>query len=125
MEENKIYCTELSKILFDNDKGQDYLKNVKLKDVRNNEVKEKYNKNKNEIEKIVQEWEMIKNNFEAMSKIMGEVDISIHLDNVKDKKFIIVTHQSFIDIKKALNKSLKLVEENFPGKIRLVYNYFS
>ena len=117
LEENKIYCIELTKIIFDNEKGQELLKNIKLKELRTPEIKDKFNKAKATIESIVTEWETIKTNFEAMTKIMMEVDISIQLDNVKDKKFVIVTHSSFDQIKLALQKSIKMVDDNTPGTI--------
>lgn len=117
LEENKIYCAELTKIIFDHEKGQDFLKSIKLKELKTPEIKDKFGKGKVEIEKIVNEWETIKNNFEAMTKIMQEVDINIQLDNFKDKKFFIVTHQSFEQIKLSLNKSIKMVDENTPSKL--------
>ncbi len=116
LEENKIYCIEITKLIFDNEKGQELLKGIKLRELKTPEVKEKFNKSKVEIEKIVQEWEIIKNNFEALTKIMQDVDINIQLDNFKDKKFVIVTHESFEHIKIALNKSIKLVDDNTPSK---------
>ena len=63
LEENKIYCIELTKIIFDNEKGQELLKNIKLKELRTPEIKDKFNKAKATIESIVTEWETIKTNF--------------------------------------------------------------
>ena len=116
LEENKIYCLELTNLIFvENQKGQDFLKIVKLKDLKTSEVREKFNKSKQDVEKIVQEWEMVKNTFETMSNIMLEVDINIEMDNFKDKKFVVVTHKSFDHIKTSLAKRIKMAEENTPS----------
>jgi len=114
-EENKLYCYEAAKILFESEKGYDYLKKMAWKEVTKSDVKEKYNKNKNDIEKIIQEWDIVRNIYDIIAKITHDLDISFEFENFKDKKLIIVSHQNFDNIKASLAYNIKHISENIIG----------
>lgn len=119
LEENNIYCKELTKIIFDNDKGQELLKSLKLKDVKIQEIKERYAKNKVEVENIINEWEMVKNIFDTISKIAIECDINFQIEKFKEKQYSIVSHTCYTEIKEILSKNLSFLDENM--KSNLIY----
>jgi hypothetical protein len=116
LEENNIYCRELTKIIFDNDKGQDFLKSLKLKDIKTPDIRERYAKNKVEIENIINEWEMVKNIFDIISKIAIECDINFHIEKLKDKQYSIISHNCYQEIKNVLNKNIHFLDENMKSK---------
>jgi hypothetical protein len=120
LEENNIYCRELTKIIFDNDKGQDFLKSLKLKDIKTPDIRERYAKNKVEIENIINEWEMVKNIFDIISKIAIECDINFHIEKLKDKQYSIISHNCYQEIKNVLNKNIHFLDENM--KSNPIYN---
>jgi len=117
-EENKLYCHEAAKILWESEKGYDYLKKMPWKEVTRSDVKEKYNKNKNEIEKIMQEWDIVRNIFDTTAKITNDLDISFEFENFKDKKLTIVSHQNFDNIKASLAYNIKHISENIIGDLK-------
>lgn len=113
IEENKIYCAEFTKLVFQHERGQAYLKNIKFNEfIRNPQNLEKFKENKQEIDKLIEEWENVKSIYDLISKILQDCDISFELENFKDKKFIVISHESYAIIKNVLNESIKTLEEN-------------
>jgi hypothetical protein len=123
LEENNIYCRELTKLIFDNDKGQDFLKGLKLKDLKLPDIKEKYAKNKVEVENIINEWEMVKNIFDTISKIAIECDINFQIEKLKDKQYSIISHSCYQDIKNILNKNILFLDENMKSNFFLTFSW--
>lgn len=112
-EENKIYCTEFTKLVFQHEKGQAYLKSIKFNEfIRNPQNLEKYKENKQEVDKLIEEWENIKSIYDLISKTLQDCDISFVLENFKDKKYIVVSHETYALIKHALAESIKTLEES-------------
>lgn len=112
IEENKLYCIEFTKIVYDHEKGQDYLRGLKLIDfMRKKELIEKNRDHRMEIDKIVEEWDNVKKMHECMAKVSTEINIEFKLCNFKDKKFIIIKNENFKEIKDLLNKNLKVLED--------------
>lgn len=112
MEENKIYCLEFTKLVYDHEKGQDYLRNLKLSEVmRKKELAEKYRDSRNEIEKIIEEWENVKSMQEVITKVALECEVKFKLENFRDKKFIVIPHENYKQIKDLINKNIKTLED--------------
>lgn len=115
IEENKIYCVELTKLILENSKGQDALKTLKLTEIKKKEITDRFGKNRLEIEKIVQEWENVKQIYDNISKIATECDIDFQTENFKDKKYIIIKHENFAYIKNILQKNISSIESGLSG----------
>ena len=117
-EENKIYCIEITKILFDNERGIDHMKRLAWRDLTKGDVVSRYlNKEKrSELDKLQQEWEIVKYLFDSIAKISTELDISFHFENYKDKKLLIISHTSYDAIKQVLAKNIKHILENIIGE---------
>jgi hypothetical protein len=112
MEENKIYCIEFTKIVYDHERGQDYLKNLKLIDfMRKKELIEKNREHRNEIDKIIEEWENVKNMNEVISKVAKDCEMVFKWGNFRDKKFIVVLHENYKEIKDNIHKNVKTLED--------------
>ena len=113
--DNKIYCTEMAKffpsnfIKEDDEDAQAAFENLKFFDIQ------KYNKSleksKNEIEKLVEEWNIIHNMHEIEPKIVSEIDIEFTGDKYNKKEFPIINHESFENILQALETNINLVDE--------------
>ncbi len=113
IEENKIYCIELTKIIYEHEKGYETLKNLKLTNLQGKkEYIERFKKSRAEVDKIILEWETVKNCYNNMSTIAGECEISFKTENYKDKKYIIISHSNYEFIKNSLNKNIKLLVES-------------
>ena len=112
MEENKLYCIEFTKLVYDHEKGQDFLRSLKLIDfMKKKELVEKNRDHRSEIDKIVEEWENIKKMHECMAKVSNDIDVNFKLCNYKDKKFIIINPENYKEIKDLLNKNIKSLED--------------
>lgn len=112
IEENKLYCIEFTKIIYDHERGQDYLKNLKLIDfMRKKELIEKNREHRNEIDKIIEEWENVKNMHEVISKVSKECEMVFKWGNFRDKKFIVILHENFKEIKNNIQKNIKTLED--------------
>lgn len=112
LEENKIYCIEFTKVVYDHEKGQDYLRGLKLIDfMRKKELIEKNRDHRLEIDKIVEEWENVKKMHECMARVSSEINFDFELCNFKDKKYTIIDHNNFKKIKELLNKNIKNLED--------------
>jgi len=112
-EENKIYCTEFTKLVFQHEKGQAYLKSIKFNEfIRNPQNLEKYKENKQETDKLIEEWENVKAIYELISKTLQNCDVNFELDNFKDKKYIVISHETYSIIKNILAESIKTLEES-------------
>jgi len=79
--------------------------------VRNNQNTDRYKEFKSDIEKIIEEWEIVKSIYDLIGKIMQECEIDFELENFKDKKFIIIKHENYNIIKMTLSESIKIMEE--------------
>ncbi len=118
LDENKIYCLEFTKQVFANEKGQSFLRNLKFCDVIRplppnfNPVLDKYKENKSEVEKIIEEWENIKSIYDVISKVMQDCEIFFELENFKDKKFVVISHENYTTIKNILIDCIKILEES-------------
>ena len=113
IQENKIYCIEFTKLVFQNEKGQDLLKTIKFNEFFRNPVNlKKFEENKTEIDKIIEEWENVKSIYDLISKIHQDNDINFVLENFKDKKFIIIAQENYNIIKNILINSINLLEES-------------
>jgi len=121
-EENKIYCAEFTKLVFQHEKGQSYLKSIKFEIIRIPHNLEKYKENKQEINKLIEEWENVKGIHELISKIVQDFDISFQLENFKDKKYIVIAHETYPIIKTALNDALKTLQESLEKNESLKYS---
>lgn len=112
LEENKLYCLEFTRVVYDHEKGQDFLRGLKLIDfMRKKELVEKNRDHRMEIDKIVEEWENVKKMHECMGKVSQDLNVEFQLCNFKDKKFIIIQHESYKEIKDLLNKNIKVLED--------------
>jgi hypothetical protein len=112
-EENKIYCTEFTKLVFQHEKGQAYLKSIKFNEfIRNPQNLEKYKENKQETDKLIEEWENVKAIYELISKTLQDCDVNFDLENFKDKKYIVISHETYSTIKNILVESIKTLEES-------------
>jgi hypothetical protein len=123
IEENKVFCNEMTKIIFDNDKGYDFLKGLKLTNFQQKkEIMERYNKSKAEIEKLVQEWDTVKNMYTNMSKIATECDIPFKTENFQNKIYIIISHDSYDLVKENLKKNIEALESNLDSSLEFRYS---
>lgn len=123
LEENKIYCMEFTKIVYDHDKGQDFLKGLKLIDfMRKKELVDKNREHRNEIDKIIEEWENVKSMNETISKVASECSMEFKMENYKDKKFVIITHESFKSIKENIHKNIKTLDDCVSEKENFRYS---
>jgi len=123
MEENKLYCIEFTKIVYDHERGQDYLRGLKLIDfMRKKELIEKNREHRTEIDKIIEEWENIKSIHEVITKVGKESDMTFKCGNFRDKKFIVISHESFKEIKDNLHKNIKILEECIAEKDNFRYS---
>lgn len=112
MEENKLYCIEFTKIVYDHERGQDYLKHLKLIDfMRKKELVEKNREHRTEIDKIIEEWENVKNMHEIISKVAKECEMRFKWGNFRDKKFIVIQQESYKEIKDNILKNIKTLED--------------
>jgi hypothetical protein len=112
MEENKLYCIEFTKIVYDHEKGQDFLRGLKLLDfTKKKELIEKNRDHRSEIDKIVEEWENVKKMHECIAKVSIDIDVYFRLCNYKDKKFVIINPENYKEIKDLLNKNIKSLED--------------
>ena len=112
LEENKLYCIEFTKVVYDHEKGQDFLRGLKLIDfMRKKELVEKNRDHRMEIDKIVEEWDNVKKMHECMAKVSTDINIEFKLCNFKDKKFIVISPESYKEIKDILNKNIKILED--------------
>jgi hypothetical protein len=112
IEENKVYCIELTKIIYENEKGYETLKNLKLQNLPSKkEYIERFKKSRGEIDRIISEWETVKTCYSTMATIAADCEISFKTENYKDKKYIIISHQNYEFIKNNLNGNIKLLIE--------------
>lgn len=116
-EDNNYYCREMVHVLFpdkDLNRAQEFLKLIKFKEVLHNRaVLDKFKtSNKPEVEKLVQEWESVKMMYDILAKIASEIDVDFKTENFKDKKYIIISHESYTGIKVLLNRNVKEIESN-------------
>lgn len=112
-EESKIYCAEFTKLVFQHEKGQSYLKSIKFNEFfRNPQNIEKYKENKQDVDKLIEEWENVKAIYDLISKIMQDCDVNFELENFKDKKYIVISHETYAIIKNILSESIKTLEES-------------
>jgi hypothetical protein len=113
----------MTKIIFDNDKGYDFLKGLKLTNFQQKkEIMERYNKSKAEVEKLVQEWETVKNMYTNMSTIATECDIPFKTENFQNKIYIIIAHESFDIIKENLKSNIEALESNLDNSLEFKYS---
>lgn len=113
IEENKIYCVEFTKLLFLNEKGQEFLKTLKFNEfLRYPNNLEKFKENKSEIEKIIEEWENVKTIYDLIARVVMNCDVTFDLENFKDKKYVVISHKNFENIKITLLDNVKILEEN-------------
>ncbi len=123
IEENKIYCIEYTKLIYNHEKGQDYLKSLKFMEYfKNSQNIDKYKENKAEVEKIVEEWETVKSNYDLMSKMIQEVNINFEMENYKDKKFVVISKKNYEDIKKRIDDNLKILNESIDKNANLKFS---
>jgi hypothetical protein len=121
-EENKIYCVEFTKLIFENEKGQEMFKNLKLKSIQTKELTERYSKRKAEIDKLIQEWESVKMLYDLISSIVGHTDIEFITENFKDKKYLIVSHENFENIENIFKKGIKNLNDALAGCDAFIYS---
>jgi hypothetical protein len=113
IEENKVYCIELTKIIYEHEKGYETLKNLKLTNLQGKkEFIERFKKSRTEIDKIIQEWETVKSCYNSMSTIAGECEISFKTENYKDKKYIVISHSNYEFIKNSLSGNIKSLNDS-------------
>jgi hypothetical protein len=123
LEENRIFCTEMTKIVFDNDRGYEFLKGLKLTNLQQKQsIMDRFNKHKSDVERLVQEWETVKNMYTNMSKIATECDIPFQTENFQNKIYIVITHDSYENIKENMNRNIKALEENLENGLEFKYS---
>lgn len=109
----KKFCSNVFPELKDINKAQEYLKNLKFKEILINKPNFlTKNNSKSELEKVIQDWETVKQIYDVIATISGELDVDIKTENFKDKKYIIISHSSFEKSKQVLTKAVKLTDEN-------------
>ena len=91
IEENKKYCIEFTKLVFKHEKGQDFLKNLILKQISTEEVLKNFNNSKGEVEKIVFEWEAVKNIYDSFITITSNIDVKFQTTNFENKFYFKLT----------------------------------
>mmetsp|Transcript_1934 Transcript_1934/g.1983 ORF Transcript_1934/g.1983 Transcript_1934/m.1983 type:complete len:194 (-) Transcript_1934:66-647(-) len=79
------------------------------------EVFENFNKNKTEIEKLISEWEAVRQIFDSVSKIAVDCEIEFETVNFKDKIYRVVKHDNFEQIKLVMEKNLEELTKNLEG----------
>lgn len=113
IEENRVYCQELTKFLGKKDVGQDYLKNITYNHLTIE--LESYLKNKEEIQRIVSEWDVVREIFNSISKIAVNFEVSFETTNYKDKIYKIIKHDSFTKVKYVVQTNLDELNRNLEG----------
>lgn len=121
LDENKTYCLEFTRIVFKNEKGQDFIRNIIFKQLMSSEVFDNFKSQKDKIEKLLDEWESIRNIFESVSKIAVDCDIEFVTCNFKDRYYVIVKHDNFVNIKSVLSRNLEELEKNLEGVEKFQY----
>lgn len=123
LEENKIYCIEFTKIVYDHEKGIDYLKNLKFLDfMRKKELIEKNREHRNEIDKIIEEWENVKIMHDIISKVARDCEMLFKWGNFKDKKYLVINHENYKEIKDNINKNIKVLDDCVAEKDNFKYS---
>jgi len=114
---------EFTKLIYNHEKGQDYLKSLKFNEYyKNPQNIEKFKENKTEVEKIVEEWEHVKSNYDLMSKMIEDVNINFEMENYKDKKFVVITKKNYENIRNKLDDNLKILNESIEKNSNLKYS---
>jgi len=114
---------EFTKLIYNHEKGQDYLKSLKFNEYyKNPQNIEKFKENKTEVEKIVEEWEHVKSNYDLMSKMIEDVNINFEMENYKDKKFVVITKKNYENIRNKLDDNLKILNESIENNSNLKYS---
>lgn len=116
-DDNNFFCKKFCNIVFpeikEQNKAQEYLKNLKFKEILINKPNFlTRNQIKPELEKIIQDWETARHIYDVIATISTDLDVDFRTENFKDKKYVIVSHQSFDKSKQVLTKAIKLTEEN-------------
>jgi len=127
-EDNSFICQEMVKFLFDKDntsypkKHQEFLKFLKYKEIYTNKaIIEKYKTNKIEIEKLSEEWQNILKIYESFSKIENSIfNLEIDTELFREKKYTIITHDSYTSVKTILAKSIKELQDSL-GSYNIQY----
>jgi hypothetical protein len=83
---------------------------------------DKYKENKLEVEKVVEEWESVKANYDLMSKMIQEININFELENFKDKKFVVISKKNYFVIKKSLDDNLKILNDSIEKNANLKFS---
>jgi hypothetical protein len=93
--------------------------------MKKKELVEKNRDHRNDIDKIIEEWENVKKIHECMAKVSLEVSFNFKLTNYKDKKFVIIDRENYKEIKDLLNKNLKTLDDSVSDNdIFLISNKF-
>lgn len=117
---------EFTKLIYNHEKGQDYLKGLKFNEFfKNPQNIEKYKDSKTEVDKIVEEWENVKSNYDLMSKMLEDVNINFELENFKDKKFVVISKKNYETIRQKLDDNLKILGEAIEKNSNLKYSDIS
>ena len=115
-QDNKIYCNEMAKYfqgcLIKTEEDEDYqnaFEYLKFFDIQ------KYYKvidqSRSDIEKVVDEWQIINNMYEIEPKMVTEIDIEFSLEKYNQKEYYIISKESFEKVLEALKKNINLVDE--------------
>ena len=113
--DNKIYCAEMAKyfppkfIKEDDEDAQAAFENLKFFDIQ--KYSKSLEKNRAEMEKLVEEWKIIHNMHDIEPQIVSEIDIEFVPDKYNKKEYPIINHDSFENILKALDTNINLVDK--------------
>ena len=113
--DNKIYCAEMAKyfppkfIKEDDEDAQAAFENLKFFDIQ--KYSKSLEKNRVEMEKLVEEWKIIHNMHDIEPQIVSEIDIEFVPDKYNKKEYPIINHDSFENILKALDTNINLVDK--------------
>jgi len=113
--DNKIYCTEMAKyfpanfVKEDDEDAQSAFENLKFFDVQ--KYSKSLEKNRAEMEKLIEEWKIIHNMHDIEPQIVSEIDIEFVPDKYNKKEYPIINHDSFENILKALDNNINLVDK--------------
>ena len=71
---------------------------------------------------MIEEWENVKSMNETISKVASECSMEFKMENYKDKKFVIITHESFKSIKENIHKNIKTLDDCVSEKENFRYS---
>ena len=92
----------------DDEDAQAAFENLKFFDIQ--KYSKSLEKNRPEMEKLMEEWKIVHNMHDIEPQIVAEIDIEFVPDKYNKKEYPIINHDSFENILKALDTNINLVD---------------